>query len=689
MDDLFPELKAEEEVKPSKIAMVPRSGSKWRPPKLSTLPSWEGVGRVGIDTETCDPYLTTLGSGCRRRDSFVVGYSFHLENGPSFYIPFRHEAGGNVDIRHAQAYLQDQANVFTGEIVGMNLMYDLDWLKQDLGIEFKRAKFFRDISTAEPLIYELHESYSLNSIAHLHGITPKDERLLNKRAKQLGLHPKKDLWKMHSEDVGAYAEYDAELPVLILAKQQKLLEAHGLQKIWDLESRVFPVLFKMRQRGVRIDQDKLDYIEQYSIQEQQKQFDEVHRLTGVRIGINDVFKAKALAPALEAVGIKVPLTPTGLPSIKKDDVIEFNHPVANAIQRARVVAKLRTTFVKSIRNHMVNGRIHCEFNQIARETESGDQRGARYGRLSCVHPNMQQQPSRGEFASLWRSIYIPEEGAIWACNDYSQQEPRWTTHFANVLKYPMAAEAAAEYWNNPLTDNHDMMAKLTGVPRKEAKAIYLGLCYGEGGAKLCRTLGLPTRWCLSVGGYRDRRVFYFHTEQEARAAAHEYQKEKKFLYECAGESGQEILDKFNAKAPFIKMLSKKAQERAEEFGFIRTVGGRRLNFQEKYDASGYEYTYRALNRLIQGSSADQMKTAMVLIDEAMPEYFLQLQVHDELDGSADSITQTKKVGEIMSEAISATVPFRIDIEVGPNWGEIVGIDTSCRLSEKPFWIRES
>lgn len=673
MNDLFPELKKAKEPKPSKVALVPRSGSTWKPPKLSSLPSWEGVGKIGFDTETKDPHLTTLGSGCRREDSYVVGYSFHLENGPSFYIPLKHEAGGNVDFEHAKQYLQDQAKYFTGELVGMNLPYDLDWVDHDLGVKFKQAKFFRDIGIADPLIYELHDSYKMDSIAERHNIKKKDETQLQARAKQLGLHPKKDLWKMHSEDVGEYAQYDAELPMLILAQQQKLIDAHQLQEIFDLESRVLPVLLKMRQRGVRIDQNKLSEIEAFCIKEATAQMKEVHRLTGILIDIKDLNKVTALAPALEAIGVTLPKTPTGKDSFKKDDVIGYDHPVANAIQRARSVDKIRTTFVKSIRKHMINGRIHCTFNQIARETEAGDQAGARYGRLSCTHPNMQQQPSRGEFAEFWRSIYLPEEGAIWSCNDYSQQEPRWTTHFANVMGYPMAKEAAKEYWDNPLTDNHDMMAKLTGVPRKEAKAIYLGLCYGEGGAKLCRTLGLPTRWCLSVGGYRDRRVFYFEDESEARAAAREC-KEKKFLYECAGERGQSILDQFDAKAPFIKLLAKKATEKANEVGFIRTIGKRRLNFVEKADASGYDFTYRALNRLIQGSSADQMKRAMVLIDSMMPEFFLQLQVHDELDSSADSIAQCRKTGKIMSEAFEATVPFKVDIELGTNWGNIQSME---------------
>lgn len=945
-------------------------------PALSQLPSWEGVPRVGIDTETRDPHIRTLGPGVGRPDSYIVGVSLCLEGRPPIYLPIRHEGGGNLPIEAVTQYLRDQFKGFTGEIVGMNLSYDLSWLDHDLGVTWPSIKAFRDIAIADPLIYELHASYSMDAIAKRHGCRTKDEFVLTAKAEALGLHPKKDLWMLPAQDVALYAATDAEIPLEILRKQEKLIEAFNLTKIWELETQVLPVLLKMQKRGVLIDQDQLERVEQWSIEEETKALALVHRETGIQIGLGEVWKAAALSPVFTAIGITLPRTPTGKPSIKKGDVLNYNHPVATAINRAREVNKLRTTFVKSVRNHMVNGRIHCRYNQIAREDDYGDQAGARYGRLSCSNPNLQQQPSRGEFAKLWRAIYIPEPGAVWTCNDFcfssdtevltergfipfpelqendrvaqvqpdtgvlsyeipierqkkfyegqivsikgktstdllvtpnhrcllynrkgepmflpagsvrathglyqrissrkegtnrvdlhelissvacqadgslrvshyrlklkkdkkkkrlrqfcllnntytgpqgfefftiprsactllmgdkektfdrqkilslcledrvrfltellhwdgtgrlgcgasysttnkrnaetvqetailsgigasiatwwgrnstkpvytvgfkskekieiskyhictegyrdfvycvsmplgtvvvrrnghvsitgqSQQEPRWTTHFAAIMKLPKAEEAAHEYRTNPKVDNHDMMAQLTGLERKAAKAIFLGLCYGEGGAKLCHTMGLPTRWALSLGDYSDRETLYFKTEAAAREAARNQPKgRKKFLYEAAGEEGQRILNQFNEKAPYIKQLSKKAQARAEDVGFIRTVGGRRLNFEEKADMSGYTFTYRALNRLIQGSSADQMKRAMVEIDRSMPDTFLQLQVHDETDSSVADCREARMIAEIMRESTTASVPFRVDIEMGLNWGHLIEI----------------
>ena len=638
--------------------------SDWRPPSLSDLPDWSGFKRVAVDTETRDEHLKQLGIGVRR-GGYIVGVSIALEDGPSFYLPIRHAGGDNVDERGALGYLKEQFAKFTGDIVGANLSYDLDYLLEE-GIVFHPDAKFRDIQIADPLIYELHQSYSLDNIAKRHGLPGKDESLLEEAARAYGVSPKSGMWQLPGRFVGPYATADVVQPLLTLRRQERLIEDLDLWDIWNLETDVLPVLVRMRRRGVRIDQDKLAEIEEWSLTEEAKAIKTVKEATGFDVGVGNVWKAAALAPALEAIGVKLELTSTGKPSIDKDLLSGIDHPVAKSLAWARKVNKLRTTFASSIRTYMVDGRIHCTFNQIARETETGDQRGARYGRLSATDPNLQQQPSRDEFAKMWRSIYLPEEGAEWACCDYSQQEPRWTTHFAAVMDLPQAREAAQKYHDDPNLDNHQFMADLTGLPRKFAKNIYLGLCYGEGGAKLCRELGLPTRWAVSCGSYRDRRVHHFETREEAVRFKNE-ETEANFVWEAAGEEGQEILDTFDNRAPFIRKLAKAAEKRAKQRGFILTGGGRRLHFPERNDGS-FDWTHKALNRLIQGTSADQTKKAIVEIDRAG--HWLMLQVHDETDNSVADRAEGDQIAALMRDVMPAEVPFKADVEMGPNWGDI-------------------
>ena len=228
-----------------------------------------------------------------------------------------------------------------------------------------------------------------------------------------------------------------------------------------------------------------------------------------------------------------------------------------------------------------------------------------------------------------------------------------------------AREAAERYRNNPDNDFHTMvtemiygnkfdrrwldkefndaaMSKRGKKMRSDTKEIGLGLCYGMGGAKMCRKTGHDTKWITTRAG-KD--------------------------VEIAGDSGQALLDLFDSKVPFIKELARRAENRAKSRGYIRTILGRRLNFPLKKDGSGgYDWTYKALNKLIQGSSADQTKQAMVDADDAGIK--LQLQVHDELDLSIGSMDEANHLVDIMVNCVPSNVPAKVDLEVGPSWGEI-------------------
>lgn len=639
--------------------------SAWHPPSLVDLPSWADARRIAIDTETCDPTLRTLGSGVRR-GAYIVGVSFAIEDGPAYYLPLRHLAGGNMAPEQVISYLREQAKVFKGDLVGANLGYDLEFLLNE-GIEFN-PRHYRDVLIAEVLLDELRDTYALDAVAKRHGLPGKDESLLRKAATEFGVDTKGGLWKLHAKYVGAYAEQDVRLPLLLLRRQERQLEEQSLESIYDLESRVIPVLVRMQRRGVMVDQDRLDSIEKWAQSEEEAQLAIVRRETGVQLALGDVWKPEPISRALSSLGLTIALTPkTEKPSVDREFLIASGTPATDAILRARKVNKLRTTFVQSVRSHMVNGRIHPSFRQIARESEEGGVHGVRFGRMSCAHPNLQQQPARDDFAARWRGIYRPDHGRLWAACDFSQQEPRWTTHFAALLRLPKAREVAAQYRDDPTLDNHKFMAELTGLPRNQAKQIYLGLCYGEGGAKLCRQLQLPTRWALGAGKHPDWQIHYFATEEEARREARKYINKR--IWEAAGEEGQSILDQFDARAPYVRALSREASKKASQRGYIMTAGKRILRFPMKKDGT-FDWTHKALNRLIQGSGADQMKLAMVLIDENLRNEFpLQLQVHDEVTASVESREHAEKAAQVMVDCMQALVPFRVNTKVGQSWGE--------------------
>jgi len=624
-----------------------RPTSTWKAPAVSSLPSWDGAKRIGFDIETCDPDLKKLGPGVRT-NGFITGFSVAIEDGPAFYLPIAHAGGGNLDQDKVIAYIRDNAARFTGDVVGANLQYDLDY-SAEAGIWFPQATM-RDVQIAEPLLDELQMRYSLDAIAQRRGMAGKDEVLLKEFAAYYGIDPKADMWKLPAGAVGPYAEEDTRLPLKLLRKQERQIDEEGLWQVYDMECQLQPVLMKMRRRGVRVDLGKLETIEGEALKREVMALAEIKRLTGTNLTTDDTNRTAALIPIIKSLGFQVGRTDKGNESLTNDilrDIARASRKskddpltVPELIMDAKKWNKVRNTFCASIRRHEVNGRIHCTFNQMIGEDDSGGEGGARYGRLSCKQPNLQQQPSRDpEIGPLWRSIYLPEEGAEWISLDYSTQEPRWMTHYAELSGLAGAKEAAQAYRDDPTTDFHGMVAAMMGVERKPSKEIGLGKMYGMGGAKLAHRLGLPT-------------VNRVHSKSGR-------------TYEAAGPEAQALIDCYDEALPFVKQLAKMCETKAERRGWIKTAGGRHCRFP--LVNGKYDWVFKALNRLIQGSSGDQMKAAMVQLDAAgIP---IQLQVHDEVDLSGDR-GLAEEGAAIMLNALPCNVPHRVDIEIGPSWGEI-------------------
>jgi DNA polymerase I-like protein with 3'-5' exonuclease and polymerase domains len=629
--------------------------SDWVAPDMNDLPqSWAGIPRIGLDTEAKDVDIKKMGPGVRR-DGYTCGISFAVEDGPAFYLPTRHAGGGNMDVKRVEQYMKDQAKVYEGAIVGANLQYDLDYLAER-GIVFRKAKFL-DIQVAEPLIDENQLSYSLETLAQKYGFPGKEETLLTEAADAYGWHTTKDIkgnmWQLPAKFVGPYATEDAVLPLKILRKQEKIIDDQDLWNIFRLECDVLPVLVKMRRRGIRIDFDQLEKVEQLTIKKEQEFLDIIYAESGVRIKINDINKTGPVRAALDVCQIPYGWTapsdkfPEGQPSVKAEFLApNKDQPIVAAILEARSYNKVRNTFCKSIKTHQVNGRIHSTFNQLrTQQDNSDDVMGAGPGRLSNSAPNLQQQPSRHPvLGKMWRSIYLPDEGGLWASCDYSQQEPRLFVHYAHIAGCRGTQEAVEGFHKG--FDWHDMTTEMAfGIKkaddpvlfdkmRKRAKAVFLGLTYGMGQAKMCKSCGFSTEMVDIRGVER----------------------------EVAGPEGRAFLKEFNAKVPFLGEIKDLAERVAWNKRHIETILGRHIHYPP-----GLNMERKALNNLIQGSAADQTKLAMVLIDKENIK--IQLQIHDELCYTTHNESGPTEMAEIMSNCVELVVPSKVDIEIGTSWGD--------------------
>jgi DNA polymerase I-like protein with 3'-5' exonuclease and polymerase domains len=642
--------------------------SEWKPPNLSELPSWKNCRRASLDTEFSDPSLRKLGIGARR-NAKICGFSFMLEGGKSFYVPIRHP-NGNTDPVQALNYLRDSLSSFEGELLTANGNVDLDLLHyEDIRPDYDKVTV-QDVQIRAPLINELEFQYNLEAIAGRYGFKGKDESELKNAAQSYGFDIKTAGWKAAIAQlpacyVGPYAERDAELLFPIYHKQQEEIDKLCIQEYVDIEAKLLPICLKMRQRGVRIDFNHLEYIEHWCAEEEKNAIAYVKDKTGWDIGFNNVMAASRLVPALSFIGITPPLTADGKPSIKADWLASFgDNPITKNIAYARKVNKIRTTFCDSVRRYQTNGRIHTTFVQVVGVSENNEKSGAAWGRLSSRNPNMQQQPSKGKLAALWRRIYLPDEGMHWCSSDLSAQEPRWAVGLAERLGLKGAKELGDQYRSNPRIDPHQATADICSIDRTSAKVVLLARLYGEGDSKLCHhQLKLPTRWLVRSDEGRK----YFTDRKDALEYRSQLQG-RCSIREVAGEEAQAIIDKFNAGAPFYGELARKAIEKADVTGYIRILGGRKLNFPMKKDGS-FDHTYKALNRAIQGNSAVQVKLAIIAVEKEFPG-FIQLTIHDEICGSVPDKQTAKDIGRLMENNTKISVPFRSDVDFGPNFGEL-------------------
>ena len=332
---------------------------------------------------------------------------------------------------------------------------------------------------------------------------------------------------------------------------------------------------------------------------------------------------------------------TQSPSFTKNFLSNHPNPIVKMIAQARKLNKVNTTFIDTIIKHEHNGRIHADINQIRSDTG-----GTVTGRFSYSNPNLQQIPARNkDLGPMIRSLFIPESGCEWGCFDYSQQEPRLVVHYAS-LDQDASVFNVKDAYEDGNADFHTIVAEMAEIPRDQAKTINLGLFYGMGKAKLQAELGVSK------------------------------------------DKAEELFSIYHERVPFVKSLTRSVSNRAQQRGQIRTLLGRLCRFHLwepnqfgihkalPHDAALLEhgpgikraYTYKALNKLIQGSAADMTKKAMIELHKEgiIP----HIQVHDELDISVESPEHADKIKDIMESAVDLEVPNKVDYESGPNWGQI-------------------
>ena len=612
--------------------MIFKAQTEWVKP--TEFPDLRFCDEIAIDLETHDPELKTMGSGSVVGKGKVVGIAIATD-GYAGYFPFDHEGGGNLEKSKVIQWFTDICASESTKIFH-NAMYDIPWIK---AMGFKINGRLYDTMIAASLVNENRYRFDLNSLGWDYVGQGKNETELNNAAKEWGVDPKADMWKLPALYVGNYAERDAELTLALWKVMQKEISSQDLGSIFNLETDLFPCLVDMRFKGVRVDTESAHKLKQQLSEQEKQLLQEVTKETGQEC---QIWAARSIAKVFDKLKLPYERTEkTQAPSFTKNFLSNHQHPLVKKIAKAREINKAHTTFIDTIIRYEHKGRIHADINQIR-----SDQGGTVTGRFSYSNPNLQQIPARNkDLGPLIRSLFIPESGCEWGCFDYSQQEPRLLVHYAS-LDQDTSVFGVKEAYEDGDADFHTIVAKMADIPRSAAKTINLGLFYGMGKAKLQAELGVSK------------------------------------------DKAEELFSIYHNRVPFVKSLTKSVSNRAQQRGQIRTLLGRLCRFhlwepntfgmhkalpfeqavQEHGPGIKRAYTYKALNKLIQGSAADMTKKSM--LDLYKEGIVAHIQIHDELDVSVESPEQAKKIVEIMENAVKLEIPNKVDYESGKNWGTI-------------------
>jgi len=629
----------------------------WVPP--IELPDLSKETIIAIDVETCDPNLLTLGPGWSRNDGRLIGIAVASSKWYG-YLPFGHEGGGNMSKKMVVTWLQDQLK-HGMSVVFHNAQYDLGWLRT-VGITVPGK--ILDTMIAAPLLDENRYSYSLNALGATYLGEKKKEDELRMAASQHGVDAKKDMWKLPASRVAAYAETDARLTLQLWNVLRRKLAEENCGKILEMELKLLPIIFEMRVKGIRVDLNKAAETKKYLQDKEDTLLLEVKKETGVDI---EPWTATSLAQAFDKLNLTYERTAkSDAPSFTKHFLKTHKHPIAKKILEIREYNKANTTFVETILQHQHKGRIHCEFNQL----RSGDG-GTVTGRFSSSHPNLQQVPARHpEIKELIRGLFVPEEGCKWGSFDYSAQEPRWLMHYASLTpetKDNVRVQEIVKSYQSDDLDFHQMVADIAGVERNLAKTINLGIMYGMGIGKLAGILGdIPFDEAKALRNDYDEKVPFI---REMAAAVMAVATRKGEIRTLMGRKCRFPMREPKGFGGFKKVIHMDKLE--EEWENIQdTPLEERDKDWRKKNPINYQvaFTYKALNRLIQASSADQTKRAMLNCYEKG--YLPMLTVHDELCFSVRHDDNIKDIKETMENCFpELKVPSRIDVGIGENWGK--------------------
>ncbi|MBD1133556.1 hypothetical protein IDH23_02910, partial [Pelagibacterales bacterium SAG-MED44] len=323
---------------------------EWLPPE--EFKDLSGYDEIAIDLETKDPGLKDMGSGSVTGRAQMVGIALAVKDWSGYY-PIAHEGGGNMDSKKVLDYFRTVLSLPAIKIFH-NAMYDVCFIRAaGLKIEGQIV----DTMIAGSLVDENRFRYDLGSLGRDYLGKGKNEAILTETAKEWGIDPKSEMYKLPAMYVGEYAERDAEMTLQLWEEMKKEIYSQDIEDIFKLETELFPCLVDMRFLGVRVDVEGAHKLKENLLAQEKECLQKIKKETGLD---TQIWAARSIAKVFQKLNLPFDRTEkTSAPSFTKNFLQNHPHPIVKQIARAREINKSHTTFIDTILKHSHKGRIHA------------------------------------------------------------------------------------------------------------------------------------------------------------------------------------------------------------------------------------------------------------------------------------------------------------------------------------------
>ena len=499
---------------------------------------------------------------------------------------------------------------------GETWVMDLKEQLPRLGLEDDAPVF--DAGVAAYLLNPLKDSYAYDDLArdYLGMTVPSRADLLGKASLAEAIRSGEEKGMACACYMGCIAWKAG--PVL---KEQ--LNETGMQALFaDIEMPLIYSLYHMEAEGIHVEQKELkEYGDRLKVRIEKLE-KEIYDQVGEEFNINSPKQlGEILFEKMKLKGGKK--TKTGYSTAA--DVLEKlapDCPVVQMVLDYRQLTKLNSTYAEGLAAYIgPDGRIHGKFNQTITAT----------GRISSTEPNLQNIPVRMELGREIRKVFVAKEGCTFVDADYSQIELRILAHMSGDERLIEAYREAQDI--HAITASqvfHIPLDQVTPLQRRNAKAVNFGIVYGISAFGLSEGLSI------------------------SRKEAMEY------------------IEKYFETYPGVKKFLDGLVEQAKEQGYVTTLFGRRRPIPELKSPRTRAFGERvAMNSPIQGTAADIMKIAMVVVDRELRrrnmESRIVLQVHDELLVEARE-SEAEEVVRILEDKMKHAADLKVSLEVEAKTG---------------------